>query len=142
VSRRHAVFHGGPPLEIEDLGSANGTFVSPASEKQADADDAQTADQRRVAVKGTRMQLGLGDTVMFGASLVVVRSFREETTTSANVDTDGAVVRDPALVRLYDEAARAAQLSLPVLIVGETGVGKEVLARFIHERSPRAKRPS
>ena len=27
VSRRHALFHIGPPLQVEDLGSANGTFV-------------------------------------------------------------------------------------------------------------------
>src|SRR5512144_1020833 len=31
VSREHAVFHGGDPAEVEDLGSTNGTFVGGAS---------------------------------------------------------------------------------------------------------------
>ena len=132
VSRRHAIFHAGPPgptLEIEDLGSSNGTFVSPAAREAV----AETADQRRVNVTGQRHALAEGDTVFFGAALVVVKS-------RPVLDAgEGAIVRDPALVRLYEEAARAAQMTLPILIVGETGVGKDVLARFIHDRSPRAK---
>ena len=132
VSRRHAIFHAGPPgppLEIEDLGSSNGTFVSPAAREAV----AETADQKRVDVTGRRHVLAEGDTVFFGAAVVVVKS-------RPVLDVgEGAIVRDPALVRLYEEAARAAQMSLPILIVGETGVGKDVLARFIHERSPRAK---
>jgi DNA-binding NtrC family response regulator len=40
--------------------------------------------------------------------------------------------------RLAEQAARIAGASLPVLIQGETGSGKGVLARWIHEQSPRA----
>jgi two-component system, NtrC family, response regulator AtoC len=142
VSRKHAVFRAGPPLEVEDLGSANGTFVSPAGAVPPGvraAPAAQTAaDQRRVAAQ--RMPLGIGDTVFFGAALVFVRAAREAAD-NAKWEEKGVVVRDPALMRLYDEAARAAAMSLPVLIVGETGVGKDVLARFIHQKSPRSTRP-
>jgi DNA-binding NtrC family response regulator len=53
----------------------------------------------------------------------------------------GVVVRDPAMRALYDQAARAARASISVLLLGETGVGKEVLARAIHAKSPRAGGP-
>jgi DNA-binding NtrC family response regulator len=42
---------------------------------------------------------------------------------------------------LYLEAQRLAASPLPVLILGETGTGKEILARFIHENGPRRDRP-
>ncbi len=141
VSRRHAVFHAGPPVEVEDLGSANGTFVAVAAQGESRG---PTADQRRARVD-RRMALAAGDTVYVGAAVVVVRAARDAEALAARPDAkgdvDGAVVRDPALRRVYDEAARAAAMSIPVLIVGETGVGKDVLARFVHARSPRAKKP-
>ncbi|HVU52513.1 MAG TPA: sigma 54-interacting transcriptional regulator [Polyangia bacterium] len=43
--------------------------------------------------------------------------------------------------RLYALAARAAAGAIGVVILGETGVGKDVLARFVHDASPRAARP-
>ncbi len=43
--------------------------------------------------------------------------------------------------RLYRTAARVARGGVPVLILGESGVGKEVLARWIHDASPRRGRP-
>jgi DNA-binding NtrC family response regulator len=44
----------------------------------------------------------------------------------------------PAIRRLADQAARVAGSSAPILILGETGSGKGVLARWLHERGPRA----
>ena len=42
---------------------------------------------------------------------------------------------------LLDEAARIARFDVPALIEGETGSGKELLARYLHDRSPRRARP-
>ena len=47
----------------------------------------------------------------------------------------------PRIRHLFEEATALAQSDVNVLITGESGSGKEVLARFIHERSGRANRP-
>jgi sigma-54 dependent transcriptional regulator, flagellar regulatory protein len=48
---------------------------------------------------------------------------------------------DSPIVQLVRTCARIAASEATVLITGETGVGKEVFARIVHERSPRAARP-
>jgi two-component system, NtrC family, response regulator AtoC len=47
----------------------------------------------------------------------------------------------PAMIEVVKTAARVAVTDLPVMIRGESGVGKELIARLIHRRSPRADRP-
>jgi two-component system response regulator AtoC len=56
-------------------------------------------------------------------------------------DDAGPIVCAPALQAVYDEALRAARTDLAVLLLGETGVGKDVLAHAIHKASPRAGHP-
>lgn len=51
------------------------------------------------------------------------------------------VIVSPIMRELHALARRAGDSDLSVLILGETGVGKEVLAETIHEASPRAKKP-
>jgi DNA-binding NtrC family response regulator len=57
----------------------------------------------------------------------------------AEWEADGhvLVVNSPLMRALVELAMRAARSSIPVLLHGETGTGKEVIARFIHEHSPR-----
>ncbi|MFT3840594.1 MAG: sigma-54 dependent transcriptional regulator [Myxococcaceae bacterium] len=47
------------------------------------------------------------------------------------------VGRSPALLEVYKQVARAAASNVPVLITGETGTGKEMVARILHQRSVR-----
>mgnify|MGYP001389058234 CR=1 FL=1 len=54
---------------------------------------------------------------------------------------DGLVAESPATAMTVRLAARAAQSTIPVLIEGESGVGKEVFARAIHAASERAEGP-
>ncbi len=49
----------------------------------------------------------------------------------------GIIGDDPAMKRELDRAAKAAPYDKPVLILGETGVGKELIARLIHRLSKR-----
>jgi DNA-binding NtrC family response regulator len=51
------------------------------------------------------------------------------------------VVLDPAMQRVYELVGRVAASPMTVLLLGETGVGKEVVAEALHRRSPRAKGP-
>jgi two-component system response regulator HydG len=53
----------------------------------------------------------------------------------------GVVGRSPALLRALARLEAALDGELPVLIVGETGSGKEVFARALHDLGPRAARP-
>jgi two-component system response regulator AtoC len=49
--------------------------------------------------------------------------------------------RSTAMARVQDLAMRAAPSTINILIMGETGVGKDVMARMIHHRSSRADKP-
>ncbi len=145
VSRRHAVLRVGASLEIEDLGGANGTFIRRTAQESPGNGTAHVNIQQLVRRKAN---VSVGDCLLFGTASVVVRhSPRMEIPdlsageTAAAPGGAGAVVRDPAMRRLHAEAARVARASINVLLLGETGVGKEVLARAIHAYSPRAKGP-
>jgi len=52
----------------------------------------------------------------------------------------GLVFEHPSSLELLERLARVAASDAPVLITGETGTGKELLAREVHARSPRAGR--
>ena len=53
----------------------------------------------------------------------------------------GLIAEDPASQTLLDLARRVAASDASVLLTGESGVGKEVFARFIHVQSSRQKAP-
>ncbi|GGB42447.1 TyrR family transcriptional regulator [Oceanisphaera marina] len=54
---------------------------------------------------------------------------------------DGLIAHSPAMEKLLNEARRLATLDAPLLIQGETGTGKELLARACHHASLRGEGP-
>lgn len=73
------------------------------------------------------------------------RSRRTSSEGDAQLDAEEAsgevVPRSPAMRALLTTVARVARTTLPVLIVGETGSGKELIARRVHQQSPRLAGP-
>ena len=53
----------------------------------------------------------------------------------------GILTRDPVVLAVFDDLRRAARSSLPILIAGEAGTGKELFARAAHRLSARAAGP-
>ncbi|HEX8821642.1 MAG TPA: sigma-54 dependent transcriptional regulator [Archangium sp.] len=66
------------------------------------------------------------------------RLVEENRSLRKQVERGAMVGRSPALLEVYKQVARAAATTVPVLITGETGTGKEMVARVLHRRSPRA----
>jgi DNA-binding NtrC family response regulator len=136
VSRRHAILHLGDALRIQDLGSVNGTFVRDARTLV----DTSTTHPLRKLSKET-LDISVGERINLGSIPIVVRRVALAPRSDGPAAGNGAVVEDPAMRALHEQAARAARSPISVLLLGETGVGKEVLARAIHDRSPRARGP-
>ncbi|WXR60271.1 sigma 54-interacting transcriptional regulator [Peptostreptococcaceae bacterium AGR-M142] len=57
------------------------------------------------------------------------------------IDRNCVVVKDHKMKDIYVKAKRVAYHDTTVLITGETGVGKEVVAKYIHKNSKRNKKP-
>lgn len=129
VSRRHAVLTLGTSISIEDLDSVNGTRVGKAL---ASFDELQEASSGRLSPHAPAV-VRVGDEIWLGATLLVVQ---HQTPPPSPV-----IVREPAMVELHALAARAAAAPINVLLLGETGVGKEVLAAAIHRASARHHAP-
>jgi DNA-binding NtrC family response regulator len=60
---------------------------------------------------------------------------------SGSVGFDDIVSASPAMIRVLDLARRAAQSNIPIVLEGESGVGKEMVARAIQQASERAGKP-
>lgn len=60
---------------------------------------------------------------------------------SARYEQGGLLGRSPVMIELYKEIARVAPTRSTILIVGESGAGKELVARSIHQHSTRSAGP-
>jgi two-component system, NtrC family, response regulator HydG len=124
VSRRHAALEGAADgLRLTDVGSANGTFVQ--------------------GLRVIDVLLVGGETIRLGETSIVV-----DRATESPKHAIGSAMRfarvvgsSPEMRRLYPLCDRLAKTSVPVVIEGETGTGKELMAESLHESSPRANGP-
>jgi two-component system, NtrC family, response regulator AtoC len=121
ISRRHAVLHIGPPLAIEDLGSANGTRVGSAT-----------------LPAGQVVRIAPNQPIDLGATVIVLQA-RPRPAPFQLLEAGEPGVR--VMEQLGRLAERIAVGDINVLVLGETGVGKEVMSERIHRHSPRAARP-
>ena len=124
VSGRHARITAlGGEVTIEDLGSTNGTTVGAVRVQRA-----TLVPGSEVVLGTTRLRLDVRERVApLGHALPADR---------AGILGDSPRMRD-ALIVLY----KVAPSELPVLVMGETGTGKELAARFLHGISRRAGGP-
>jgi two-component system, NtrC family, response regulator AtoC len=136
ISRRHAVIHLEPDgLYIEDLESHNGTLLVAPSASASDETQTRGSAETRLAPH-VKTRLSDNALVQIGSALITVSTPSAPPRTSRG--DVGFVVVDPAMNRVLDLADRVAPTDLTVLVLGESGSGKDVLANYLHRRSPRA----
>ncbi|MBL8678132.1 MAG: sigma 54-interacting transcriptional regulator [Myxococcales bacterium] len=87
------------------------------------------------------VSVALGAPFALGDVVLVVREERVSPTTSAVQTQGGILFRSSSMQVALAMVDRVAPSAVNVLVRGETGTGKELVARAIHDRSPRARQP-
>jgi two-component system response regulator AtoC len=133
LSREHASFawNGDDRLSVMDLGSTNGTRVN-----------------GKEATKNNYVRLKSGDEVLMGNVRAVAAIMGDGSSLKPPAScrikgiagTENLVILNPAMKTVYQQVFNVAQHDTPVLILGETGTGKEHVANALHAAGPRSKR--
>jgi transcriptional regulator with GAF, ATPase, and Fis domain len=110
-------------FRLRDLGSTNGTFVN--------------------GVRVLEALLEHGQTLTVGDVPFTFRVGRDRVSEpmSESEEFMGAVGRSPAMRAVFSRVERVAKTDATVMITGETGTGKEVMAWAIYEASKRHEKP-
>jgi len=119
VSERHCIVERPEPRRVfvRDLDSTNGTFIN--------------------GVRVKECELVAGASVRVGQTFLAVSG--EDTI--AKTAAEMLIGQDLAFREAIARSQRIAATELSVLVLGETGTGKELVARLIHDFSPRAHGP-
>jgi transcriptional regulator with GAF, ATPase, and Fis domain len=124
VSGRHFTVEVGPEgLVVRDLDSKNGTFYL------------GTRIERAVVQVGAVLRVGRTRIVLASRQPAAGPGFSSRSSYGAIVGAS------PAMRRLFAALEQLEAHEYTTLILGETGVGKELVAQEIHRHSPRAARP-
>jgi DNA-binding NtrC family response regulator len=91
--------------------------------------------EEHVDVETTPLRDASGEIAFFVETLATVRQ------ASSHPTAAGLVGRSPRFNRMLELATRVAPTDATVLLLGETGTGKELVARLLHEASRRAEGP-
>src|SRR5215471_9668428 len=166
MSRRHCALEvDGGCFTLRDLGSSNGTYVNgiPVRERLLVHGDRIRAGGsvllflQQGEVRGEPAPADGTGRVFDDLTQRIPRADSDDAR-SGELDSQGAIVAevlagrvalqahdmvgDSAPMRaVYERIRKAAPSGCTVLVYGETGTGKELAARAIHQNSPRARRP-
>lgn len=120
VSRFHvALERKGARIRVLDQGSTNGTHLGDVDVEGG------------TVPPGTTLRLGTTSVRVGDGEQITPEVF-------AGVELGGLIGRSSSMRQLMARVQRAAQSDVSILLEGETGSGKEVVARAIHASSPRA----
>ncbi|HEY1955961.1 MAG TPA: sigma 54-interacting transcriptional regulator [Polyangiaceae bacterium] len=109
-------------VRVRDLGSKNGIW------------SADVNLQEGYLTEATTLMFGPAEILFEPARPERLRLFEHE-------NLGGLYGRTPAMREVFARIERSAPSDLTVLVEGETGTGKELVAKAIHDRSPRGERP-
>ena len=119
------------PVIIQTANASMETVISAMRNGAADYFVKPVAPERLVISLRNAMKLDALE-----ATIRAERARRAGTFTASDM-----IAKAPAMARVLDLCAKAAKSTIPVLIEGETGVGKELIARIIQGSSDRAGKP-
>ena len=122
-------------FEVEPLPGAKrklGVVVLAEGDDSAPEASITTIHQRVSLPPGTCV--AIEDRVLLGLELVGPRR-------AHSADRLGLVGESPSMWRLRDDIREVAEFRRPALVIGQTGAGKELVARAVHQMSARAEQP-
>jgi DNA-binding NtrC family response regulator len=122
VSRRHCALElGSQRVKVRDLGSKNGT--------------------KYLGARLTSLEVPLGGSIELGETTLGVLPRLAEGALSIQHAFGALLGRSTSMRRLFAKLEQVAPTDATVLLRGETGTGKETVARALHAASPRAAGP-